>query len=860
MNEHVPIRPPRLGFPALPGLIWLLVTAFAVRVAAAQPEAPPTPATSSPLTAEERAWLTQQAPLRVGVSPHSPPVSWLEPDGRHWGMMADTLKLLKDALGVPLEILSAASDQEVVERFQKGEVDFLAGVPLPPEVAAQSRITAAFFSFPLAILTTSTDPVAGLDDLTGSRVSVATGSLSQALLSRDYPGVVQVPFPTVAEALEPLSRGQVEAFVGNMAVADHLGRQQGLTNLQVAGTTGHRDPLFLALPGGASRLHALLEKALSGLGDDWRYRITSRWIPQRIQPKNRIDYSVVWKALGALFLVIMAMVYWNRRMAEEIQRRRAVEAQLAQRHLDLERATRVAEQANQAKSAFLARMSHDIRTPMNAIMAMASLLEDTPLNPVQRGYVATFRRNGQHLLSLLNDILDLSRVEAGGMDLRPHAFDLRALVEDSLETFAPALRNKGLALDWTHSLPPGDRRLGSSAGVRRILDNLLGNAIKFTPQGRISVTVGEDNSVAPGSGVTLTVADTGIGMDPARLSSLFQPFVQAEDALDAPGQGSGLGLAICQELTRRMGGRIHADSAPGQGSRFTLFLPLPVAESGTIPHQDGHRPAPPVAPMDILVADDTEDNRFVLSAFLSGQGHRLRLVNDGAEALAAFCRHPPDLVLMDLQMPVMNGLEATRRIRAWEQEQNRLPCPIVAVSAFAMDSDRRASLAAGCQAYLAKPVERERLLELVSTLGRSEAHSSWALTSESSPHGHGEPPLVDAAALDKSRRELGSGFSDFALTARTTLRQRVADLQGALQQADLPAIQRHSHKIRGLCGYLALRRLDAWCLAVEQAAAAGERCNACADLQTLETLLTQTEAALNDLLGLGPKGTPDAGA
>ena len=384
---------------------------------------------------------------------------------------------------------------------------------------------------------------------------------------------------------------------------------------------------------------------------------------------------------------------------------------------DMENALRQArdeaEQANRVKSQFLATVSHEIRTPMHAILGMAEMLQQTELNPRQREYVNTFQQAGSHLLNLINDILDYSRLDAGGLQLSHTSFDISALLKAVLALFEPQAKGKGITL--TLSIDPElySHRKGDPQRLQQILVNLVSNAIKFTQHGSVHI---ETEAIAPET-VVIAIQDSGCGIPADQLDVIFQPFTQLNSGNTREQGGTGLGLSISRRLVQAMGGEITVSSERHRGSRFAISLPLPVAAE-----RQGKPPAATATSTPggrlnarILVADDSSMNQTVMSAFLKGSGCTVIPAYHGQAALDAYRSQPPDLIIMDMQMPQMDGGSATRAIRDWEEEQGLPRCPIIALSASAMEEDRQAALAAGCNEFYAKPLARETLFKLLHT-------------------------------------------------------------------------------------------------------------------------------------------------
>ncbi|MEY4764530.1 MAG: hypothetical protein RI907_1203 [Pseudomonadota bacterium] len=440
-------------------------------------------------------------------------------------------------------------------------------------------------------------------------------------------------------------------------------------------------------------------------------------LPNAIYSLNRHDDLGVFSCLALAGLTLIWLdesVRSNRRTRELLRLRfESEESELAK-----SQALRQARELAETRSRFVAIMSHEMRTPLHGILGLMRLVREDTTHPRSARHLELMQGSGEHLLNVINEVLEYSKLETTGLPVHAQAFRLDALLDDLVDTMRVTCEDKGLALQLDSTLPPDAWVHGDATRIRQVLSNLLGNAVKFTKQG--GVTIRATRSAETGL-VRLAVRDTGVGIPEHELERVFEPFHQAEGTYQRRFGGTGLGLTISRELCVAMGGSLTCTSQEGQGSEFVCELPLPALQpSGPAPSVVSlSQPAAPTKvgrpglTHHVLLVDDNPVNTLVAEAELRRLGMQVTSVDSGAAALAWLSRQRPDLILMDCEMPEMDGIEATRQIRAAERQEGRSAVPIVALTANGLDTFNERCVPAGMNDFLSKPFEREDLCSVL---------------------------------------------------------------------------------------------------------------------------------------------------
>lgn len=785
-----------------------------------------------PLSKEDEAWAKAHPVIRVGIEREGwAPFDVINQQGEYTGLSGEYLSLITRRLGMRIEVVLFDSWDAALVALRTDKIDLLPSVVRTPERETFLRFTKPYVVSSSLVFTRSDEHLQTLADLDGHEVAVERGYVVESRLKESVPGVRLMRVDSTADALQALSSGRVDAYVGDMIVATYLIRELNLTNIEVRAESGlSSSELSFAVRRSAPELQRLLDAGLLTVTDQDTATIKNHWLPALTEFNWQRLLEVGWPYLLGFLLLMAFVLVWNRRLSVQIaERERAeAEAQLQRRTLtalinaipdpiwfkdekgnygginqacadlfgltpeeaigknDVEllgiewanaraghdkvalarggafetegwalypdgrrvvfdtlrstfqddqgallglvgvsrditvrkqgeeallAAKNMAEDAARLKSDFLANMSHEIRTPMNAIIGMSHLALRTDPSPRQRDYLNKIQQSGQHLLGIINAILDFSKIEAGKLSIEHIDFDLRQVLENVANLVAEKVNEKNLELIFNLDPAVPQFLVGDPLRLGQVLINFSNNAVKFTENGEVELQIRIEQRDSKQVQIYFAVRDTGIGMDKTQISHLFQSFQQADTSTTRKYGGTGLGLAICKKLVEAMGGEVGVESQQGRGSLFWCTIPFGIGTDQGMPvavptSLKGRR---------VLVVDDNSTARQVFEGLLSNMGMAVELVESGAQALTKIAQAdnrntPYELVLIDWQMPVMDGIETTRRLHGLNL---RKAPSVLMVTAFGREELLLSAKSVGVDDVLFKPVNPSFLLDAV---------------------------------------------------------------------------------------------------------------------------------------------------
>ena len=761
------------------------------------------------LTEEEKQFLVDHPTLKLAPTPHFPPFEYWDPgndpqsneDDVFSGVVSSYLNHFEQKLGITFELVRTETWADNLAMLKNREIDAI-GLLVPWSDRDYASVSKPYITYPAVIVVKKdVKQDLSLKDLVRKKVAVPNDYTGEQFLRQNHPEIIVVEARDPSHGIQMVSNGEVYAFFGGAAAVGYVAERTGISNLRIAGESDFQYTNGFGVRSDYEIFAGIITKTLNQIPDGQKSALHAQWISEGFLQKKFYENTRFWWLLGSfsglLLICSIGMGIWNRKQAAFID-----QLELAKKRT--EQARSEAEAANEAKSAFVAMISHEIRTPMNGVLGMCELLRGTHLDSKQTDYLECASGSAENLVELINDILDFSKMEAGKLELDLQPFSLQQLVREVTTLMQTQSDHKGLQLTVQQDDSLAEAYLGDGLRIRQILLNLLSNAIKFTSKGEVAVRIrnkDENPNDAPHL-IEFEVEDSGIGIAADKIERVFEPFEQEEISTTRRYGGTGLGLSICRTLAEMMGGAASASSELGRGSTFRFSAKLQPTDqlpAGSTSIAATGRAE--VEPLQILLAEDNPVNQKVVTGLLELRGHRIDIVTTGTDAISSIENNDYDAVLMDIEMPGMDGLTAIRELRRREKVSGKHQW-VVAITGHAMSGDHERFMAAGMDGHLVKPFKPN---ELYATVERS-AVPQGNQQSTTKRSASDRPPIDRAVALAATggNEELAKVLYETCLEESPKI---VEQAKLAIADSDFPTARRCGHSLRS--GFGAVGAMEA---------------------------------------------------
>ena len=671
-------------------------------------------------TKEEFDWLKENPVIKIAGDPTWSPYSFNDENGNYIGIVPDLVnEVFKDS-NIRIEYVKTNSWAETLDLIKEKKIDLIDAVSYSALRSEYLNFSNKYIGAEIVIIANNreTNYVNSFNNITDKNIATVKGYSIIEEIKQDFPQIKNIKeYDTPLEGLKELSNSRIDYFILDIPSFEFYSKKYSLSNLKIVGPSGYSYKYGFGVKKDSDKLVSILNKLLDNVSSSRKDEIYRKWV--KIEYEQKIDYELVWKVVGLALLIIAGTIYWNRKLKVQIREKEKIQKELEQErnniqqlNIELIKAKEIAENVAKQKSEFLANMSHEIRTPMNSVIGFTEILDKEIKNPVHKEYLSSIKKGGNALLRIINDILDLSKIEAGKLDIKNESLNPTNIFLEIESIFHSKIISKNISfiVDIDKTIPK--YIIIDGVRIRQILFNLIGNAIKFTEKGHIKLKVENvyKDNIKSKVDLIFSVEDSGIGIDEKNLNNIFNAFEQQNNQDVAKYGGTGLGLAICTKLVHMMNGEITVKSEKNKGSIFTVVLkdiPVSSMEDEIVSHKllasniefEKAR---------ILVVDDIEENRKLVLASLKDFDIDLIMAQNGQEALDKLKNVNVDLILMDLRMPVMNGYEAASIIK---NDEKLKKIPLIALTASVMGKDLEKVSKYGFDGYLRKPVILDDLIE-----------------------------------------------------------------------------------------------------------------------------------------------------
>lgn len=671
-------------------------------------------------TKEEIDWIKQNPVLKISGDPNWPPYSFYDEKDVHVGMIPDLVnEVFKDS-NIKVEYVKTNSWVESLDLIKQKKIDLIDAISYYPSRENFLDFSTKYIATEIVIIANNKEPnyVNSFNNISNKNIATGKGYLVSEEIKHDFPEIKNIKeYDTPLEGLKDLSNSRIDYFIMDIPSFEFYSKKYSLSNLKIVGPTGYNYKYGFGIKKDSDTLVSIVNKLLDNVPSSKKDEIYRKWV--KVEYEEKIDYDLIWKILTISIIILSIIFYWNRKLKQEIKEKEKIQEELETErnninslNEELKKAKDIAENIAKQKSEFLANMSHEIRTPMNSVIGFTEILDKEIKNPLHKEYLSSIKKGGNSLLRIINDILDLSKIEAGKLEIRNESLNPKNMFLEIESIFHSKIISKNITflLEIDKDIPK--YIIIDGVRIRQILFNLIGNAIKFTERGQIKLKVENlyKDNIKSKIDLIFSVEDTGIGIDEKNLISIFNAFEQVTNFDVAKYGGTGLGLAICSKLVHMLNGEIKVQSQKNKGSIFTVILrdiPVSSIEKETISSKFLASNIE-FEKAQILVVDDIEENRKLVQASLKEFDINLVMAQNGKEAIEKLKNINIDLILMDLRMPVMDGYEAASIIK---NDSKLKSIPLIALTASVMGKDLEKVSKFGFDGYLRKPVILDDLIE-----------------------------------------------------------------------------------------------------------------------------------------------------
>lgn len=671
-------------------------------------------------TQEEISWIKENPKIKISGDFFWPPYSFNDGNANYIGIIPDIVNEVFKNSGLDLEYVKTSSWADTINLIKDKKIDLIDAISYSASRGEYLNFSNKYIGAEIVIISNNkeTNYINSFNNITDKNIATVKGYSIIEDVKRDFPQIKNIKeYDNALEGLKELSNSQIDYFILDIPSFEFYSKKYGLSNLKIAGPTGYNYNYGFGIKKDNPQLVSIVNKLLNNIPIEKKDEIYRKWI--KVDYEQKIDYELIWKVVGFALLIIAGTIYWNRKLKQEINEKEKIQKELEKErnHIqslneELEKAKNIAENISKQKSEFLANMSHEIRTPMNSVIGFTEILEKEITNPLHKEYLDSIKKGGNALLRIINDILDLSKIEAGKLEIRNESLNPTNMFLEIESIFHSKIISKNITfiVDIDKTIPK--YIIIDGVRIRQILFNLIGNAIKFTQMGHIKLKVENvyKDNIKSKIDLIFSVEDTGIGIDEKNLETIFNAFEQQENHDVAKYGGTGLGLAICTKLIKMMNGEIKVESQKNKGSIFTVILrDIPVSSVEDEVVTSKLKASNIIFEKAvILVVDDVLENRKLVLASLKDFDIDLIMAENGKEAIELLKNVNVNLILMDLRMPIMDGYEAATILKKDEKLKN---IPLIALTASVMGKDLEKVSKYGFDGYLRKPVILDDLIE-----------------------------------------------------------------------------------------------------------------------------------------------------